>query len=298
MSATSDVAFNQPTQSWRDYFQLTKPRITLFCLLMTLGGAALAPDQLSFGKLLIALLGTAFSVGSANALNMWWERESDKLMKRTAQRPLPTGRMNALTALTFAVLLGIASVAVLGFWVNWTTSLLSLFALLSYVLVYTPLKRITPHALLIGAVPGAMPPLLGWTAVTGEITAPGVVLFSILLIWQIPHFIAISVNHAEDYKKAGIKTWPGERGLRPATVQALAYSLLLVPISLLLPKLGVASHLYAVTAFALGVWMIVLSARGFNPEKHTRWAKQLFIASLVYLPVLTAGLAIDVLLLK
>lgn len=298
MSASSELTLQQPTSAWRDYVQLTKPRITLFCLLMTLGGAAMAPDRLSLKQMLLTLIGTALSVGSANALNMFWERESDKLMKRTASRPLPTGRISAISAFLFALALGVASVLILGFWVNWTTSLLSLFALLSYVLVYTPMKRVTPHALLIGAVPGAIPPLLGWTAVTGEITAPGLVLFAILLVWQIPHFIAISVNHSEDYKKAGIKTWPGDRGLRPASTQALLYSLLLVPISLLLPKLGVASHLYGATALVLGIWMVVLSARGFNPEKHTRWAKQLFIASLVYLPVLTAGLAIDLIFLK
>lgn len=298
MSATSDVAFKQPSHAWRDYIQLTKPRITLFCLLMTLGGAAMAPEKLSFSILLLTLLGTAFSVGSANALNMYWERNSDRLMVRTSNRPLPTGRMNPLSALAFAIALGVGSVVILGLWVNWTTSLLSLFALLSYVLVYTPMKRITPHALLIGAVPGAIPPLLGWTAVTGEITPPGVILFAILLIWQIPHFIAISVNHAEDYKKAGIKTWPGDRGLRPATIQALAYSLMLIPVSLMLIQLGVASLVYGATALALGVWMVVLSARGFSPERYSRWSKQLFVASLVYLPVLTAGLALDLLLFK
>jgi len=298
MSATQDLAVKPPAHAWRDYVQLTKPRITLFCLLMTLGGAAMAPESLTLGNMIFTLLGTALSVGSANALNMVIERESDKLMKRTSTRPLPTGRMSAFSALTFAVILGIASVLILGTWVNWTTSFLSLFALLSYVLVYTPMKRITPHALLIGAVPGAMPPLLGWTAATGEITAPGLVLFAILLIWQIPHFIAISVNHENDYKKAGIKTWPGERGLKPATTQALLYSILLIPVSLLLLKLEVAGYLYAFTATALGVWMVVLSIRGFSPEKYQKWAKQLFIASLIYLPILTAVLALDLMLFK
>ena len=296
MSSASELTPENPAKVWRDYFELTKPRITLFCLLMTLGGAAMAPQQMPIFKLFLTLAGTAMSVGSANALNMYWERESDKLMKRTARRPLATGRISAQRALAFAIVMGIASVVVLGLGVNWLTSGLSLFALLSYVFVYTPMKRMTPHALLIGAVPGAIPPLLGWTSVTNEITLPGVVLFGILLIWQIPHFIAISVNHSEDYKNAGIKTWPGERGLRPATVQALSYSIALVPVSLLLMKIGIASYFYGLTAFALGSWMVFLSARGFNPTKHTRWARQLFFASLVYLPVLTVGLTIDRLL--
>jgi len=296
MTATSEVSFERPMRLWRDYYELTKPRITLFCLLMTSGGIALAPQSIPWLTVIATLVGSAFSVGAANTLNMYWERETDKLMKRTAMRPLATGRLNASRALLFGIALAAASVAVLGVWVNWLTSALSLFALLSYVLIYTPMKRITPHALLIGAIPGAMPPLLGWTAATAEISLPGLILFAILLVWQIPHFIAISVNHKDDYKRAGIKTWPSERGMRPATVQALLYSLALLPVSLLLLQVGVASYVYGITAFALGVWMILMSARGFNPTKHTQWARQLFLVSLVYLPVLTIGLAIDVLM--
>jgi protoheme IX farnesyltransferase len=298
MNATTEVFSKQPAQWWCDYLELTKPRITLFCLLMTLGGAAMAPEQIVLRTLLFALFGTALSVGSANALNMYIERNTDKLMKRTASRPLPSGRMNEMGALIFAIALGLGSAVVLGVWVNQATCLLSLFALLSYAFVYTPLKRMTPHALLVGAIPGAMPPLLGWTAVTGEVTAPGLVLFAILLIWQIPHFIAIAVNHKEDYKKAGIKTWPGERGGRSATFQALIYSLLLIPISLMLNWLGIASPVYGIISVLLGVWMVVLSARGFNPVKHAGWAKKLFVASLVYLPVLTLTLAVDLLFIR
>jgi len=125
MSVTQDFAYKQPAQAWRDYVQLTKPRITLFCLLMMLGGAAMAPESLKAGLIFFALTGTAFSVASANALNMYIERESDKLMKRTAARPLPTGRIGAQAALVFALILGVASVVILGIQVNWTTSFLS-----------------------------------------------------------------------------------------------------------------------------------------------------------------------------
>ena len=296
MSAASEVTFEPPLRFWRDYYELTKPRINLFCLLMTLGGLALASQSVSWLTVLATLIGTAFSVGSANTLNMYWERDSDKLMKRTALRPLAMGRISSSGALVFGLVLGVLSVAILAQWVNTLTAALSLFALLSYVLVYTPLKRVTPHALLIGAVPGAMPPLLGWTAATNEISLPGLVLFAILLIWQIPHFIAISVTHQHDYKNAGIKTWPGERGLRPATLQAVIYAVVLIPVSLLLCQAGVAGYLYGVTACALGVWMVWMSARGFHPEKHPNWPRKLFLVSLVYLPVLTIGLAVDVLL--
>jgi len=296
MSAASEVTFEPPLRFWRDYYELTKPRINLFCLLMTLGGMALAPESLPWPTVFATLLGTALSVGSANTLNMYWERETDKLMKRTAMRPLAAGRIASLNALVFGLVLGVASVLVLAQWVNTLTAALSLFALLSYVLVYTPLKRVTPHALLVGAIPGAMPPLLGWTAATNEISFPGLVLFAILLIWQIPHFIAISVNHETDYKNAGIKTWPGERGLRPATIQALSYSIALVPVSLLLCQAEFAGYVYGVTAFGLGLWMVWMSLRGFNPQRNVTWARQLFFVSLVYLPVLTISLAIDVLL--
>ncbi|MEN9528373.1 MAG: hypothetical protein RI932_246 [Pseudomonadota bacterium] len=296
MSAASEVTFEPPLRFWRDYYELTKPRINLFCLLMTLGGLALAPQSVSWVTVLATLVGTAFSVGSANTLNMYWERDTDKLMKRTALRPLATGRISSFNALVFGLVLAVASVVILAQWVNSLTAALSLFALLSYVLVYTPLKRVTPHALLIGAVPGAMPPLLGWTAAANEISFPGLVLFAILLIWQIPHFIAIAVNHQNDYKNAGIKTWPGERGLRPATIQALSYSIALLPVSLLLCQADIAGSIYGLTAFALGLWMIWMSLRGFKPEKHVAWARQLFLVSLVYLPVLTISLAIDVLL--
>lgn len=294
--ASNTASQQQTTTALGDLLELTKPRITLFCILMTLGGLAMAPQSLTPSALVATLLGTALSVGAANTLNMYWERETDKLMKRTAQRPLAMHRLSPRLALLSGIVQICASMLVLGTMVNTITAALSFFAFASYVFVYTPLKRVTPHALLIGAVPGAMPPLLGWTAATSELSAPGLVLFGILLIWQIPHFIAISFNHVEDYKNAGIKTWPGERGAKPATHQALLYSAALLPVSLLLLHLKVAGPVYGATAFVVGAWMLIATLRGLNPTKYPRWAKQLFFASLVYLPVLTIGLAIDVLL--
>ena len=279
-----------------DFVVLTKPRITFLCLIMTLGGMGLVPGALDLSRVLWTLLGTAFSVGSANALNMVWERESDKLMKRTRARPLPSGRMNPLHALVFGVVLGILSVVVIAVQVNVLTAFLGLFALLGYVLVYTPLKRRSPHALIIGAVPGAMPPLMGWTAVTGSITAPGLLLFLVLLIWQIPHFIAISLYYKEDYRKAGIQTLPNVRGDKNAKLQALAYSLALIPLSLMFVSLGVAGVVYAAIALVLGVWFVALSAQGLRPESGSPWARKFFLASLIYLPALTAALLVDLVL--
>lgn len=296
MNGVSNTSLQSHESDWKDFLELTKPRITLFCILMTLGGLAMAPQVVTVVTLVATLVGTALSVGAANTLNMYWERSTDKLMKRTALRPLAAERLNPKYALFFGVIQVCLSAVILASLVNTLTAGLSLFAFASYVFVYTPLKRVTPHALLIGAVPGAMPPLLGWTAATAEISAPGLVLFAILLIWQIPHFIAISFNHVNDYKSAGIKTWPGERGAKPATRQALLYSIALIPVSLLLLYFNVAGLIYGATAVAVGAWMLVATVRGLNPVKHPTWARQLFFASLVYLPVLTVGLAIDVML--
>jgi protoheme IX farnesyltransferase len=263
---------------------------------MALGGVGLAPGRANFFTLVCSLLGTALSVGSANALNMYWEREGDKLMKRTRGRPLPSGRISANSALVFGVLIGILSIVILALFVNITTALLGVFALVSYVGIYTPMKRRSPLALLIGAVPGAIPPLMGWTTVTNSIDSPGLVLFLILLVWQIPHFLAIALYHKADYAAAGIKTVPVVRGDYNAKVQAFVYSLSLIPISLLLVPLGVASWIYFSVALVLGVWFTLLSLKGFKSEQNSKWARSFFLASLVYLPVLTLGLMIDMVL--
>lgn len=292
-----DVNTSRPQSAvWRDYLALTKPNITFLCLLMALGGMGLAPGEMDPVRVLATLVGTALSVGSANALNMYWERESDKLMKRTRARPLASGRLNARAALWFGIALGVLSVALLAGAVNLLTAILGLVALLGYVLVYTPMKRRSPHALVVGAVPGAMPPLMGWTAMTNELSAPGLVLFLVLLVWQIPHFVAISLRYKDDYAKAGIKAVPVVRGDRHAKWLSVAYSFALIPLSLMFVPLGVASWIYGAVALVLGVWFLVLSMQGLKPLSlagNQRWARKFFLASLVYLPVLTAGLMLD-----
>jgi heme o synthase len=291
---TGSLTRSLPPLAWRDYVSLTKPRITLLCLVMTLGGMALAPDGLRVDLAFWTLVGTFLSVGSANALNMYWERECDKLMERTRDRPLASGRMRPWQALSFGLALGALSVVVLWLGANALTAFLGTFALASYVLVYTPMKRRSPLALVIGAVPGAMPPLMGWTAVTGRIDTSGLVLFGILLVWQIPHFIAISLCHLEDYARAGIATVPGKHGDAIAKLQSLAYALLLIPISLMFVPLGVAGPFYFAVALALGVWFTWLAARGFRAEAGKPWARKFFFASLVYLPALTLALVADI----
>ena len=287
----------------RDLLELTKPGIVRMCLVMTAGGLWLAPSAAQSGAQtwllwLSALIGSGLAVASANAFNMVWEREGDQKMRRTRNRPVAAGRLSAGRANAFAGLLGIAAMVVLLLGTNALTAGLAAFALISYVLVYTPLKRVTPLALVIGAVPGAVPPLLGWTAATGSLDLPGAVLFGILLVWQMPHFLAISIFRKQDYADAGILCVPVVRGETVAKVQAIAWALALVPISLALTPLGITGNLYMGLALALGLVFLAWSIKGLvvkGPKADVRWARQLFVLSLVYLPALTLALVADLL---
>lgn len=278
----------------RDLVALTKPRITLMVVLTTAGGLALAPVDVTGTTMLLTLLATAMVVGSANTLNCWLERDVDKHMARTKRRPLPAGRLDPKWALGLGLALGAISVPVLSVVANPLTGLLGAIALVSYVWVYTPMKQRSPAALVVGAIPGAMPPLMGWTAATGELGAPGIVLFGILFLWQMPHFIAISLFRQNEYTKAGIKVMPAVRGDAAAKRHAVIYAGALVPVSLMLVPLGIAGNGYLAAAAVLGAGFFVWSLMGLRREAGNRWARQLFLASLVYLPLLFAALAIDV----
>ncbi len=277
----------------RDLVALTKPRITLMVLVTAAGGMWLAPGSLDLPSVFVMLTVTGMVVGAANALNCYLERDSDRLMTRTASRPLPDGRLAPKWALLLGLLMGTVSVPVLAVAVNRTTGMLGLLALVSYVALYTPMKKWTPAALFVGALPGALPPLMGWTAVTGSIDLPGLVLFGILFFWQIPHFIAISIFRQEEYERAGLMVLPSVRGIHAAKVQSVAYCVALWATSVLLGPLGVAGALYMATAVLGGAWFLATALRGFRAEDDRAWAKRLFIVSLVYLTVLFAILMID-----
>jgi len=277
----------------RDLIALTKPRITLMVLVTAAGGMWLAPGSLSLLAMTVMLLTTGMVVGAANALNCYLERDSDRLMARTANRPLPDGRLEPVWALLLGVGMGMFSVPVLWVTVNPMTGFLGLIALLSYVAIYTPMKQWTSAALFVGAVPGALPPLMGWTAVTGTIDAPGLVLFGILFFWQIPHFIAISIFRQEEYERAGLKVLPSVRGLQSSKVQAAVYSFAVWAVSILLVPYGLAGPIYLFTAVVAGALFFGESLRGFRAPDAKVWAKKLFVASLIYLTVLFAALIID-----
>jgi protoheme IX farnesyltransferase len=278
----------------RDLVALTKPRITSMVLVTGAAGACLAPAHVAVHTLLLSLLGTALIVGSANALNMWWERESDAHMARTRNRPLPAGRLSPDVALGFGLALG-AVAAPLLFLVNVTTGLLGLVALVSYVAVYTPLKRHTHFALLVGAVPGAIPPLLGWSTATGHVGLGGLLLFAVLFLWQVPHFAAIAVFRAQDYARAGLMVVSVQKGENAARRTIATWTVLLVGASLAFTPAGLAGRAYLGIATALGVGFLALAFRGLRGGRFdvARWARRVFAYSIPYLCILLVALLLD-----
>ena len=223
----------------RDVVALLKLRITTLVVITSLGGMALAVrlgavSSLSVRTAVIAVVGLSMVVTSANMLNMYLERDGDALMERTRDRPLPSGRMNPSHALWAAFVLAVLALPVLAVGVNGLTAALAAWALALYAGFYTPLKRVTSQALLVGAVPGALPPLIGWTAATGEVALPGLALFGVLFFWQIPHFLAIGTLHLDDYTRAGVKVFPAERPMPVVRWHAMGHCLALIVVSLLL----------------------------------------------------------------
>jgi heme o synthase len=277
----------------RDLLSLTKPGVTSLNLVATAGGYLLAPGHASAGRLLWATVGTALVVGAANTLNCYLERDVDRLMTRTRIRPLPSGRLQPHVALSFGLLLSAAGVALLSLAVHPLAGLLSALALVAYVMVYTPMKQRSSLALLVGAVPGAAPPLIGWAAATGGLGLPGVLLFLFLFLWQVPHFLAIALYRKEEYGRAGLKVLPLETGDAPARAELMRYLLAMVATSLMLVPTGAAGGVYLVAAVALGAWAIGRGALGLRKDAGTRWARSFFMTTNVYLMLMMGALAID-----
>jgi len=282
----------------RDVVALAKPRITLMVVITAVGGLFLSrrlPDveAPSVVTILSTILGCALIVSGANALNMYIERDIDGLMPRTKNRPLPTGRMSPRVALWFGVVVSATAVPILAIGCNALTALLAVIANLLYVLAYTPLKQHSAYALHVGAIPGAIPPLLGWTAGTGRIDAAGAVLFGILFLWQIPHFCAIALFRKDDYARAGIHVLPNVTGELASRHTIVRWTFALLATSLLLVPLGVAHHAYLVAASVLGAAFFVWGCYGLRAGSGVKWAKSLFGISILYLLLLFAVLAID-----
>ncbi len=277
-----------------DFLELTKPRITLLVLATTMVGLYLAaPASIPLALLSHTLLGIGLVAGGASALNMWLERRPDSLMRRTAGRPLPSGRLQSGHALSFALVLFGAGLVYLFLWVNHLTSALAVITLLTYLFLYTPLKTRTWLCTLVGAVPGALPPILGWIAATGKISLGGILLFVIVFLWQLPHFYAIGWMYREDYARAGFPMLPviDTTGRRTGW-QASAYILALILVTLLPTAAGLAGFLYLAGAVLSGICFLVCGVL-FARLRDFVSARRLFVVSVFYLPLLMALLVID-----
>ncbi len=274
-----------------DLIALVKPRIMIMALLTAAGAMTLAPGTVAVPTAMWLLAGTALIVGSANTLNMWLERDVDCLMARTRNRPLPKRRLDATTALWFGAIQGAFALPTLAR-VNLVTAALGLVALLLYVGVYTPMKQRSHWAVWVGGVPGAMPALMGWTAATGRIELAGLAVFGVLFFWQVPHFHAIALYRQRDYDAAGLKTLPGTHGAVAARREIAFYLVIQVLVSLALVPLGIVGIPYLVTAGALGALVLVQGFSGLRAG-DARWARNVFLASIIYLPVLFAVMVID-----
>lgn len=286
---------SSPMDVLRDLVALTKPRLSSLVLCTTAGGLWLAHGTLAQWRSVAALAGTTLAVAGAHALNCYIERDIDRYMARTRGRPLPAGRLDPRVALVLGVALALISIPLLWFTVNPITALLGALALGSYVLVYTPMKTRSPAALYVGAVPGALPPLMGWTAATGRIEGAGLVLFAVLFLWQLPHFLAIAIFRKDDYGAAGMRTLPIVRGDAVARRHIALWTLLLVPVSFGLLPLGVAGWIYGVAAAALGAQFLAKTLPGLRREAPEEgWARKVFLTSLVYLTGLFLALVVDV----
>lgn len=276
------------------YADLFKARLTLLVLLTTMVGFyAGTRGPVGYGLMLAAVFGMALVAGGGAALNQLWERRFDALMRRTQDRPLPSGRMQPRTVLRIGCAMSCLGVIWLALAVNLTTALLGVASLVLYLFLYTPLKRVTWLNTMVGAIPGAIPPLMGWTAATGRVTAGGLALFAILVFWQLPHFMAIAWLYREEYRRAGFRMLPAvEPDGRRTGRQAVLHAALLLFVSVLPFLFQVAGVVYLSGAIALGLAFLAFAlgfARTLNPAR----ARQLFFMSIVYLPVMLILLVID-----
>nr|WP_102960026.1 heme o synthase [Mangrovicella endophytica] len=270
-----------------DYLQLLKPRVMSLVVLTAVTGFMLAPGSIHPTLAVIAILSIAIGAGASGALNMWYDADIDRLMARTAKRPVPTGRIAPENALAFGLSLSVFSVLLLGLAVNWAAAALLAFTIFFYAVIYTMgLKRSTPQNIVIGGAAGAFPPMVGWVSVTGSISLESVVLFLIIFLWTPPHFWALSLFKLEDYAKAGIPMLPNVKG-KPATrFQILAYSLVLVPVGVLPYAMGFAGPVYGVASALLGANFIRRAwgvYRMSDEDSSMAPARKLFAFSILYL---------------
>lgn len=288
------IAAVEKTISFLDYVELTKPRITTLVLTTTLVGSYLASrGAVDLLLLLHTLIGTGLVAAGASALNMALEYDNDAKMRRTEARPIPSGRLTPLQALSFGGLISVAGVLYLFLFVNLLTAMLGAITSGLYLLAYTPLKTRTPLCTMVGAVPGAIPPMMGWSAVQNNVGFGACWLFAVLFLWQLPHFLSIAWLYKEDYARGGFPMLPvvdttGARTSRHIIVETLA----LIAVSILPALLGFFSKVYLMGALVLGVFFLVMGVR-LVMNQNSLWARRLLLTSVIYLPLLLGLMMID-----
>ena len=294
-AATASIEAPSVLGSLKALAELTKPRITLFILMSAGIGyvCGLGGSSVEWFTVFHLIAGTGLLASGTAALNQWYERRTDALMLRTESRPIPSGRVSAQQALWFGIAIALVGFIELLVGVNALTALLGLFTLVLYLGVYTPLKQRTWHATTLGAIPGAMPPLMGFAAAARMLPLEALVLFAILFVWQFPHFYAIAWMYREDYGRAGIKMLPvvepdGESTAR----QILLFSLLLIPVSLIPSVLSMTGNLYLIGTLAMGL-VFLFSAIRVSQERTRSRARQVLLASVIYLPVVFGLILLD-----
>ncbi|MFC7048987.1 heme o synthase [Emcibacter nanhaiensis] len=295
-SSVEQEKFDYYEPAARDFFDLLKPRVMSLVIFTGLVGLLLAPGHIHPVEAFTAILCIAVAAGASGCLNMWYDADIDAVMDRTRNRPIPAGRVAPETALQFGVWLSVASVLLMGLAVNVAAAVLLAITIGFYIFVYTMwLKRRTPQNIVIGGAAGAFPPMIGWVAVTGNVSIESLVLFGIIFMWTPPHFWALSLFACKDYEKVGVPMLPVVSGEAETRKQILIYSLLMVPVTIAPWVMGFAGMIYGVTAVALGGIFLALAARLFRAG-DIRTAKQLFFYSILYLFVLFAVLGIEALL--
>jgi protoheme IX farnesyltransferase len=275
------------------YFQLLKFRLSFTVAFSSAIGYLLGVREVSWSRALLVMLGGLLVTGSANIINQVFEKDLDKQMRRTEARPLPTGRVTPNEAWVVCVILGVAGLGLLAYCFNPLTAALSLLSLILYGFIYTPLKTVSPVCVAVGAIPGGMPPLIGWVAATGFVGTPAWVLFGIQFMWQFPHFWAIAWVADEDYKRAGFKMLPspGERDLRTA-FQIMTYTVLLIPVSLLPLVLGISGQVSAGIALVCGIIFLLMTVQLMRTQDR-KAALSIMFASFLYLPIVQIALVLD-----
>ncbi len=291
-----DAALYEPSSAEvGDYIALLKPRVMSLVVFTALVGLAVAPGSLHPITAFTALLCIAVGAGASGALNMWYDADIDKVMTRTARRPVPAGKVRPGEALAFGLTLSGFSVVTLGLLVNWISAGLLAFTIFFYAVIYTMwLKRSTPQNIVIGGAAGAFPPMIGWAAVTGSLSLEPVILFAIIFFWTPPHFWALAIYKKSDYGRAGVPMLPNVAGDAHTRLQILLYTLILVPLGVSPWLLGYASALYGAVAVVTGAAMILLALQVYREASPAdRACRHLFAFSILYLFLLYAVLLVD-----